>query len=166
MRGRKPKPTALKILEGNPGHRPIDTLSEPEPVIGLGAPPEYLDAEAKKFWMAQGPELVKLRTLGESDAATFATMCMNHSRILWLTSRITALRQKKKLTNADEQKLDKYESQRMKTIAQFNRTGAEFGMGAASRTRIKVKPDDGQNEFDFTKPTSPLERAMLGARSA
>lgn len=24
MRGRKPKPTAMKLLEGNPGHRPLN----------------------------------------------------------------------------------------------------------------------------------------------
>ncbi len=30
MRGRKPKPTALKLVSGNPGHRPLNTR-EPKP---------------------------------------------------------------------------------------------------------------------------------------
>lgn len=34
MRGRKPKPTHLKLLEGNPGHRPING-AEPKPNPGL-----------------------------------------------------------------------------------------------------------------------------------
>ena len=29
-RGRKPKPTALKLLEGNPGNRPLN-IAEPRP---------------------------------------------------------------------------------------------------------------------------------------
>lgn len=32
MRGRKPKPTHLKLLEGNPGHRPING-AEPKPSL-------------------------------------------------------------------------------------------------------------------------------------
>lgn len=31
IRGKKPKPTNLKILEGNPGKRPLN-LNEPKPI--------------------------------------------------------------------------------------------------------------------------------------
>jgi phage terminase small subunit len=169
MRGRKPKPTALKILQGNPGHRKIDELSEPQPVIGLGVPPSFLtgDAEAGAYWYGQGPELVKLRTLGESDATTFAQMCIHHSRIVRLSGQINTLRQRKRPTGKSESLLDKYESQRAKTIAAFQKIADGFGMNAAARTRIKIKPDDGQAEFGFDRPAqTPLERAMGAARSA
>jgi len=168
MRGRKPKPTALKVLQGNPGHRKIDTLHEPQVVIGLGEPPAYLDVEAKKFWMSQGAELVKLRTLGESDAALFAGMCLNHSRIVWLSSRIDTLRSKEKLTDKEENKLATYESQRIKTLAQFHKIGTEFGLGAASRTRIKLHHDDGQLPLPGVgePDPSPLARIMSRERSA
>jgi phage terminase small subunit len=149
MRGRKPKPTALKILQGNPGHRPLDGRGEPQVVVGLGEPPDYLDAEAKRFWMSQGPQLVKLGTLGESDAPLFADLAAIHSRNLYLSAKIAAFRRVKVLSPSAERKLDKLEAQRLKVSAQFMRTAAEFGIGAASRTRIRVKPDGQQSEFGF-----------------
>ena len=44
-RGRKPKPTAMKILEGNPGKRPLNPF-EPVPVKGDIKCPDWLLPEA------------------------------------------------------------------------------------------------------------------------
>ena len=41
IRGRKPKPTALKLLEGNPGKRPINE-HEPVPPKGTVKCPTWL----------------------------------------------------------------------------------------------------------------------------
>lgn len=49
MAGRKPKPTALKELEGNPGKRKMNT-KEPVPDKGMPACPKWLLPEAKKEW--------------------------------------------------------------------------------------------------------------------
>ena len=46
-RGRKPKPTAMKELEGNPGKHPLNT-SEPKPNKKAPACPKWLEPEAKK----------------------------------------------------------------------------------------------------------------------
>ena len=48
-RGRKPKPTALKVLEGNPGKRPLNEL-EPKPKKQAPSCPSWLEPEAKKEW--------------------------------------------------------------------------------------------------------------------
>lgn len=40
--GRKPKPSALKRLEGNPGKRPLNELEPIPPVIGLTCPKHLL----------------------------------------------------------------------------------------------------------------------------
>ena len=45
-RGRKPKPTAMKVLEGNPGKRPLN-FAEPHPEKKLPDCPEWLEDEAK-----------------------------------------------------------------------------------------------------------------------
>lgn len=47
LQGRKPKPTALKILEGNPGKRKLNA-KEPTPLKKAPKCPAWLDAEAKK----------------------------------------------------------------------------------------------------------------------
>lgn len=49
MAGRKPKPTAVKKLEGNPGKRKLNT-KEPVPAKGMPDCPEWLLPEAKKEW--------------------------------------------------------------------------------------------------------------------
>lgn len=46
MPGPRPKPTHLKLLAGNPGHRPLNR-DEPEPNGGLGEPPASLAAGMK-----------------------------------------------------------------------------------------------------------------------
>ena len=49
MRGRKPKPTTLKLLAGNPGHRPLNGQEALAP-SELPDCPEHLDAEAQNEW--------------------------------------------------------------------------------------------------------------------
>jgi len=48
--GRKSKPTLLKIVTGNPGHRALNE-SEPEPAAGELTAPDWLDAIAKQKWL-------------------------------------------------------------------------------------------------------------------
>lgn len=49
MRGRKPIPTALRLIAGNPSNRPLNP-AEPQPVGNLLAPPEYFSDEQKAEW--------------------------------------------------------------------------------------------------------------------
>jgi P27 family predicted phage terminase small subunit len=76
--GRKPKPTALKILEGNPGHRPIVETPKPRPI----APecPSWLTDEAKAEWQRVAPALERLGLLTEVDGTALAAYCEAYSR--------------------------------------------------------------------------------------
>ena len=78
-RGRKPKPTAIKVLEGNPGKR---TLNEHEPKPEKKAPrcPSWLDQEAKKEWRRMAKQLEDLGILTEVDMAAFAGYCQAYAR--------------------------------------------------------------------------------------
>ncbi len=49
QRGRKPKPSHLKIISGNPGKRPLNE-QEPEVIEPLGMPPAGWQAGAKALW--------------------------------------------------------------------------------------------------------------------
>jgi P27 family predicted phage terminase small subunit len=49
MTGRPPVPTALKILRGNPGRRPLNKR-EPKPLGNLKEPPGHFDAELCDVW--------------------------------------------------------------------------------------------------------------------
>jgi P27 family predicted phage terminase small subunit len=83
--GRKPKPTALKSLQGNPGKRPLNN-NEPEfekyelDAKGTIKPPVYLDSLAKKEWKRIAPILHKVGLLTKADEAALAAYCANFSR--------------------------------------------------------------------------------------
>lgn len=58
MKGRKPTPTHLKLLAGNPGKRPINQ-SEPKPIGNLFDCPEWLTEDQKLGWayaIAESPK--------------------------------------------------------------------------------------------------------------
>ena len=74
QRGRKPKPTALKMLEGNPGGRPLNT-KEPKPEKKAPRCPSWLEDEAKKEWKRMAKVLENMGLLTEMDMAAFAGYC-------------------------------------------------------------------------------------------
>lgn len=78
MRGRRPTPTHLKVVTGNPGRRPIKDTVEPE----VEAPPcpAHLSAEAKAEWGRIVPELMGLRLLSQMDMAALAMYCQCYGR--------------------------------------------------------------------------------------
>ncbi len=47
QRGRKPKPTAVKQLEGNPGKRQLNA-NEPKPAARAPSCPKWLEDDAKR----------------------------------------------------------------------------------------------------------------------
>ena len=72
QRGRKPKPTAVKVLEGNPGKRSLNT-NEPKR-------PAWLEDEAKKEWKRMAKQMEQLGILTEIDMAAFAGYCQAYAR--------------------------------------------------------------------------------------
>lgn len=79
QRGRKPKPTAVKILEGNPGKRKLD-MGEPRPEKKAPRCPAWLEDEAKKEWKRMAKQLEQLGILTEIDMAAFAGYCQAYAR--------------------------------------------------------------------------------------
>lgn len=49
MAGRKPKPTHLKVVQGNAGKRPLNKR-EPKPSGDLAEAPEHFSAEQREVW--------------------------------------------------------------------------------------------------------------------
>ena len=79
MAGRKPKPTAIKKLEGNPGKRKLNT-KEPIPAKGMPNCPEWLMPEAKKEWERLADLMNQMGVLTEVDMAAFAAYCQSYAR--------------------------------------------------------------------------------------
>lgn len=79
QRGRKPKPTAVKVLEGNPGKRSLNT-AEPKPEKKAPRCPSWLEDEAKKEWKRMSKQLEQLGILTEIDMTAFAGYCQAYAR--------------------------------------------------------------------------------------
>lgn len=71
MPGPPRKPTALKILQGNPGHQKLPR-NEPKPTADFPTRPGWLEPEAKREWMRVCGELHRLGLLTVVDRAALA----------------------------------------------------------------------------------------------
>ena len=69
--GPPPQPTALRVLNGNPGRRP---LNDREPKPGAGPPrcPPYLDEEAKRQWKRLLPIVFVTYSLAYLDRSNYS----------------------------------------------------------------------------------------------
>ena len=79
--GRKPIPTTLKLLNGNPGKRPLP-VNEPKPAPLAPKCPRWLNKEAKKEWRRIAPQLERLGLLTELDMATLAGYCHSYAQMI------------------------------------------------------------------------------------
>lgn len=76
--GRKAKPAHLKLIDGNPGKRPIkEPLALPS---GYTTPPGHLSKEARQEWQRVGRTLHAIGVLTKLDRAAFAVYCQAYGR--------------------------------------------------------------------------------------
>ena len=140
MRGRKPKPTALKRLQGTPGKRP---LNDKEPDVSNKKPrcPSWLSPSAKVEWRRIAGVLHEAGLLTYVDRAALAGYCQAYGR--W--------------KDAEEQletaplmlETDKGYCYPNPLIGiargafeDMSKMAAEFGMTPSARSRLKVeKPE-------------------------
>lgn len=134
--GRKPVPTPLKILRGNPGKRPLND-AEPAYAARLPRPPDELSDGAKAEWRRTGKKLLAAGVFTEVDVAAFAAYCASYAR--WLEAQ-ALLKKSSVLIKSDEGGLRLNPLLRIVREAQeeFTRALTEFGMSPSSRSRIKA----------------------------
>ncbi len=79
--GPKPTPTALKVIAGNPGHRPLNK-DEPVPTSHLEGPPDWMSAAQKQIWIKVLEEAPKnlLKNCDESLFCTWVVACDLHKQ--------------------------------------------------------------------------------------
>jgi len=79
--GRKPKPTLLKVITGNPGHRPLNR-NEPSPKRLVPSCPDFLQGEARKAWHKGSRKLFRIGLLTEIDDMALAILCQSWAKYL------------------------------------------------------------------------------------
>ena len=78
MRGRKPKSLELKILQGNPGRRPLPSPGGPF-VEGIPEKPPHLDEDASEEWDRLTTALVGI--LSPASRGTLLCACDAYSQL-------------------------------------------------------------------------------------
>jgi P27 family predicted phage terminase small subunit len=80
MRGRKPQPTVLKVIRGNPGRRPLNK-SEPEhPGIDGACPDDLVDPVARAEWDRITPQLTQSGQVTMMDRSTLIGYCLKYAQ--------------------------------------------------------------------------------------
>ena len=153
MQGRRPKPTAVKLLEGNPGKRALNH-AEPKPRVVMPRAPEHLSDEEKAKWKATVKELHPLGLITTIDQDALAMYCVIFIR--WLKAE-KMVREKGEIikTTAGNIIQNPYLSIANRALDQLNKLGAEFGMTPSSRSRVKA---------DLADPDHELEQMLFGTR--
>lgn len=147
-RGPPPKPTALKMAQGNPGKRALNR-EEPAPRL-LGAhelqPSEALEEPlARKAWEQLAPELQRLGLLTVIDRHALAEYCLAYAERMAAQRDIDELGRilvHEKEDGTSYHYPNPAVKQRDNAIRRMKDWGARFGLSPADRARIHVTPPE------------------------
>jgi P27 family predicted phage terminase small subunit len=147
MRGRRPKPTRLKVLTGNPGKRPLN-VNEPRPEIAIPDCPVELGPVARREWDRLAVELSSLRILTNLDRAALAAYCGAYAMWAEATEAIQKFGTMVKSPSGYPQQ-SPYVAVANRQAEIMMRIASEFGFTPASRSRITTPPKDERTLFDI-----------------
>ncbi len=136
MRGRLPKPTALKERQGNPGKRALNrgvaTVKQ-----GVTRPPAHLGAAAKHEWQRLRKKLAPAGLLTPLDANVLAMYCMAWARWVEAEEQLTRIGPVVKTKNGNLIQ-NPYLAVANKSMEQMLLYARELGMTPSSRSRIQL----------------------------
>jgi len=138
MRGRKPKPSHLKLVQGDPGKRGV-AGTEPKPEVKTIAPPAWLPDPAKTEWRRIMPELVRWGLMTVLDVGALAGYCAAYAQFRKAQMAIN----KKGAIYESQSRLGKMFRVRPEitvmneALRQMRGFAAEFGLTPAARVRLK-----------------------------
>lgn len=149
MRGRKPKPTHLKIVGGNPGHRPFNAR-EPRPRAPLGAAPEWMTPTQQRIWadaVASAPRGL-LTALDASPLIVWVVACETHQRSVMMQARLDAAGGAQLLAknSRGEVKQSPYVQIIRQQALVMLKAAAELGFTPSARTRVQLEDGDGERD--------------------
>jgi P27 family predicted phage terminase small subunit len=146
MRGRKPLPSNVVRLRGNPGKRRLND-AEPRPAIKAPSCPSCLGEEARKEWKWLAGELAELGLLTTIDRGMLAAYCQAHALWVEAVSSIGRYGTMVKSPNGFPMQ-SPYVAVANKQVEIMVRIAAEFGMTPSSRSRIRVGDKAPEDPFE------------------
>lgn len=152
-KGRRPKPTALKVLQGNPGKRPLNK-GEPKPTPKAPGCPTWLSLEGKAEWRRVVPELDRIGMLTRVDRAALAVYCSEWAKYVEAQRKVQedglVLLKHERVATGDGGELIIYVMPTKNpavliardTAIQVRALAVEFGLTPAARAKIDLPEAD------------------------
>ena len=179
MRGRKPKSTAQRRLEGNAGKRGFNQVEpQPPPLDAAPATPAAVDDEAAGIealvvpeeiadqpvavaeWNRLAPMLKRIRQVTEADRGALLALCIEWAR--YIEAREKAYPRVVKSPKGYAMP-NPWLSIQTKALQALLKLWPELGLTPSSRSRVKTDavPIDGDNFSEFDDP--PVDDAGAAA---
>ena len=143
-RGPNPKPSKLKVLNGNAGkHNISDKEPQPEEYEEVPEPPWYMDYYAKKEWERQIKHLIEKGLVTKADLTMFEEYCQMHAHCVRLHNKIQEEGYEFRTGDDGHYRqsapaasiLDKF-------LTQKTNLAEQLGLTASARTNIEVDVKD------------------------
>jgi P27 family predicted phage terminase small subunit len=139
---RRPKPTHLKLVQGNPGRRPLNQ-NEPQPRRKMPSPPPELNDDAKREWRRVAKDLHSLGLLTWIDRAAMSAYCQAYGRWIVAERAVSEMAKRDLLTHGLMIKTTNGNAVQNPLIGTANkamhammRYASEFGMTPSARSRL------------------------------
>jgi P27 family predicted phage terminase small subunit len=161
MRGRKPRPTAAKLLDGNPGKRPLNDAEPQPPAFDESdtVPVELTDQpRAVAEWQRLAPMLRRCKQITEADRTALIALCLEWARYLDASQKV-ALAGLVVRTPSGYPMPNPYLGIASRALAGCNKLWVELGLTPSSRSRVRSDGPgpggDAFSEFDQPMPLTP-----------
>ena len=144
--GGKPKPTHLKLLQGNPGGRPLNAKEPKSPPMGPKAP-RWLSKAARKEWKRLMPILLDSGLLTRLDTDAFGRLCQTTAQLHEADRGLEEHGMLVKSPNGYPQQSPYFTLCTALQKRLWNQL-TEFGMTPSSRSRIEVEAKTPVDDFE------------------
>jgi len=134
--GRKPKPTALKVIQGT--YRPDRANpSEPQPRTTIPPCPKFLQGEARETYRKLAKKLARIGLLTEIDEMALAMLCQSWAEYLEASEKLRETGMLVKSPNGFPM-MNPYLVIANTAVKKVRALLTEFGMSPSSRSRINA----------------------------
>lgn len=145
MKGRRPKPSVVRKLEGNPGKRAMNK-QEPKAAAGVPKCPEHLKGVARTEWKRIILELAEMKVLSRVDRAELTLCCSAWGMYVKACQKIEK-EGEVIISDGGGMYQNPWVAIRNRSMEQIHKFYTEFGMTPSSRSRIKVETPTEEDEM-------------------
>lgn len=161
MSGPAPKPTALKVIGGNAGKRPLNKQEpDPPPLLDLTAP-AWLPEGAKAVWDELAPAQSEAKMLSAVDREEFAKYVLCCWQVRELVDEVVS--SPTCVSDKGAEYLNPKASYLSMMLKSAKGLAEQFGRTPAARTRIALQP---QGDLFGNDPLGAFMRAAPSQKSA